>query len=171
MRKDTDLQILIIEFRIQNLNYVSCYKKKMLLNVSHNDPEIRQKINNEVGKSFSLRERIRMGGIGSPKLHITECSIQIHNLLILDNRINTCNIELRPKGIIVGFGVKLETYALVIPYYKLALYKGKAEEYSIYRDTYYVKVKAGSKDRPIHKFMQKVLASKADQAHNSFENL
>ena len=76
----------------------------------------------------------------SGKLFITETSIDIHNLLVLDQNINQCNIELRPKGIIVHFRSLLKTYGLIIPYYKLKIYKGKAEEYSIYKDHSTIKV-------------------------------
>ncbi len=132
----------------------------MLLNVSYNNPERREKINEEVGKAFSLVERIKMKGVGSSKLFITPTSIEIHNLLILDKYTNTCNIEIRPDGIIVTFRSLLETYALVIPYYKLKLYRGKAKEYSIYRDQYFIKVKADTKST--HNFMKKVLDFKAN---------
>ena len=66
-------------------------------------------------KTFSLKERWAKGGIGSSKLVIGQSSMDIHNLLVLDNNRNTCNIELRPKGIILRFRSLLETYALVIP--------------------------------------------------------
>jgi len=105
-------------------------------------------------------ERIKMKGVGSHKLFITSTSIEIHHLLILDKYINTCNIEIRPDGIIVTFRSLLETYALVIPYYKLKLYKSKAEEYSIYRDHYFIKVKADTKNT--HIFMKKLLDFKAN---------
>jgi len=131
----------------------------MLANVSYNKPELREKITKEVGKPFSLLERIKMNGIGSGKLFITSTSIEIHNLLILDKYTNTCNIEMRPDGIIVTFRSILETYALIIPYYKLHLYKGKAEEYSIYRDHFFIKVKANEK--AVHQFMKKILNFKA----------
>ena len=135
----------------------------MLLNVSYNNPEIKRKINAEVGTPFTLRERIKMGGIGSSKLFITSTSVEINNLLILDSYINTCNIEMRPKGILVGFRSLLESYALVIPYYKLSLYKGKAEEYSIYRDQYFIKIRAKAKDKSTHRFIKKVMGYKAEQ--------
>ena len=134
----------------------------MLLNVSYNNPEVKRKINEEVGPPFTLRERIKMRGIGSSKLFITATSIEIHNLLILDSYVNTCNIEMRPKGIIVGFRSLLESYALIIPYYKLSLYKGKAEEYSIYRDKYFIKIRAKAKDKSTHNFMKKILDYKAE---------
>ena len=103
----------------------------MLLNVSYNESEVKKKIEATVGKPFPLKERWSMSGVGSPKLLISSTSTDIYNLLILDNNLNTCNIELRPNGIILRFRSLLETYALIVPYYKLNLYKGKAEEYSI----------------------------------------
>lgn len=141
----------------------------MLQNISYNRPAIKAKIDAEVGKTFTLVERMRLKGIGSPKLHITNTSIEIQNLLILDNNAKTCNIEMRPNGIIVMFRSILETYALIIPYYKLTLYKGKAEEYSIYRDHYFIKVKADSPE--IHKFFRKVIDYKADNAPSQIDDL
>ena len=141
----------------------------MLLNVSYNNKKITERIDAEVGKPFLLKERFKMGGIGSPKLHITEASIEIRNLLLLDNNADCCNIELRPKGIILGFRSLLESYALVIPYYKLTLYKGDIDIYSIYRDHYFVKVKADTK--AIQKFFKKLLDLKADSSPTPIEDL
>ncbi|WP_422081570.1 hypothetical protein [Ulvibacterium sp.] len=141
----------------------------MLLNVSYNDKKITEKIDSEVGKPFTLKERWAMGGIGSPRLFITETSIEIHNLLILDNNRDQCNIEMRPKGIIVRFRSLLETFALVIPYYKLTLYKGDMAKYSIYRDHHFIKVQADTK--AIQKFFKKILDYKADNRPTSIEDL
>jgi hypothetical protein len=141
----------------------------MLLNVSYNEPDIKEKIETAVGKPFSLRERWAKGGIGSSKLVITQTSIDIHNLLILDNNRNTCNIELRPRGVILRFRSLLETYALVIPYYKLTLYKGKAQEYSIYKDKQFIKVEADTK--ATFKFFSKLSAEKANNKLPGLEDL
>ena len=141
----------------------------MLLNVSYNDPKIDREIKQEIGAYLSLKERWKIKGSGSPKLFITSCSIQIYNLLILDNNANSCNIEVCEKGIILRFRSLLETYALVIPYYKLTIYKGRAEEYSIYRDNYFVKIKADKKS--IHKFMEKVQQRKADEGFEYVDDL
>ncbi|MCQ0111125.1 hypothetical protein [Zhouia amylolytica] len=132
----------------------------MLVNISYNDKSLFERINNEVGKPFNLWERLKMNGTGSPKLFITSSSLQIRNLLTLDNNINTCNIEIRPKGIIIRFRSLLETYALIIPYYKLSLYKGRAQEYSIHRDHYHIKVAAKTKET--HEFMRKILDKKSN---------
>ena len=130
----------------------------MLLNISYNDPKQKKRIDEAVGKTFSLKERWKLSGIGSEKLIITSSSIDIHNLLMLDKNINSCNVELRPKGIIVRFRSLLETYGLIIPYFKLKLYKGKSHEYSIYLDQYFVKVLANSDG--VHKFFRKVKEQK-----------
>lgn len=112
-----------------------------------------------------------MRGIGSSKLIILEASIQIANLLVLDSNRNQCNFEMRPNGIIVGFRSLLESYALVIPYYKLVLYKGKAEEYSIYRDDYWIKIEAKENDKATHNFMRKILSAKAEATPTRLEDL
>lgn len=141
----------------------------MLLNVSYNDPSQKKSIDQEVGRTFSLKKRWSLGGIGSKKLIINSASIDIHNLLILDQNINTCNIELRPKGIIVRFRSLLETYGLIIPYYKLKIYKGKSQEYSIYLDHYFVKILADSSD--VHQFFKKINRQKALNSPPNLEDL
>jgi hypothetical protein len=141
----------------------------MLVNVSYNNPEITRKIDSLVGKPFTLKERWSMKGIGSPKLFITSASLEISNLLLLDNNLDSCNIELRPNGIILRFRSLLETYALVIPYYKLTLYKGDLGIYSVYMDHHFVKVQADTKT--IQKFFVKLLGYKADHMPQSPPNL
>lgn len=141
----------------------------MLLNVSYTDREITRKIDAEVGKPFTLKERWNMNGIGSPKLHILDCSLEIRNLLILDNNMDTCNIEMRPKGIVIRFRSLLETYGLIIPYYKLKLYKGDFAAYSVHRDQYFIKVRSDTK--AIQKFFKKLLDYKADNEPTSIGDL
>jgi len=141
----------------------------MLLNVSYTDKKITKKVDEAVGKPFTLKERFALNGIGSPKLFITDANIEIQNLLILDNNLNTCNIEMRPKGIIVRFRSLLETYGLIIPYYKLTVYKGDFAIYSIYKDNYFIKVKSDTK--AIQKYFRKFLDYKADNAPTSIEDL
>jgi len=141
----------------------------MLVNVSYNNKEVTRKVDEAVGKPFTLRQRWVMDGIGSPKLFITETSVEIRNLLILDNNTDSCNIEMRPKGIIVRFRSLLETFALVIPYYKLTVYKGDFAIYSIFMDNYFIKVKSDTK--AIQKYFRKILDYKVDNAPTSIEDL
>ena len=139
----------------------------MLLNISYNDIKQKKEIDKLVGKPFSIKERLKMGGIGSEKLIISSASVNIRNLLLLDNNINKCNIELRPIGIIVFFRSLLETYGLIIPYFKLKIYKGKAEEYSIYKDNLYIKVLADKKS--IHKFFKKIIKNRLENSLPSID--
>ena len=141
----------------------------MLVNVSYNNKSITEKINAEVGKPFTLRKRISLGGIGSPKMVIEDANLEIHNLLVLDNNRNVCQIELRPKGIILSFRSLLETYALIIPYYKLVVYKIGKSLFTIHKDHYFVKVDA-SKDKG-ERFIMKILDYKSDNAPTSIEDL
>lgn len=141
----------------------------MLLNISYNDPTVKRQIEKAVGRPFSLKQRWKLGGIGSQKLKINSASIDIHNLLILDNNLKSCNLELRPLGIIVHFRSLLETYGLIIPYYKLKLYKGKAKEYSLYIDQHYIKIFVDSKKN--HAFFKKVGSQKSLQVPPSLEDL
>lgn len=132
----------------------------MLANVSYNNPKLTRKIDALVGKPYSLRKRWDLGGIGSPKLEIRDCSMEIRNLLLLDNNRNTCNIELRPEGVILRFRSLLETYGLIIPYYRLTLYKGDLGIYSVHSEHHFVKVAADTK--AIQRFFVKVLGQKAE---------
>lgn len=143
----------------------------MLLNDSYKNPEQTKSINSEVGPPFTLATRIKLGGIGSPKLHISAASIGIHNLLAINEDTNTCIIELRPKGILIRFRVRLETYVLVIPYYKLVVYKGKPSTYTFYRDQFFLSIHAAPQDTPIHSFVKKMMAYKNDNSPTSIEDL
>ena len=132
----------------------------MLKNVSYNNPKQEDEINNFVGKPFNLIERLKMKGIGSGKLLIVSASKEIENLLILDQNINQCNIERRPKGILIYFRVLLETYALIIPYYKLVIFKVDSDVYTIHIDHRKVKIKV--KSNKDHEFFRNILNEKAN---------
>lgn len=126
----------------------------MLRNVSYNNSIISNEIEILVVKQFTILERIKMKGIGSSNLLIQYSNDKINNLLNLDNNLNKCNIEIRPKGIIIRFKVLLETYALVMPYYKLKVFKGKSDQYSLYKDEYVMKLKV--KNLNDHDFFKKM---------------
>ncbi|MAU54431.1 MAG: hypothetical protein P8H02_03530 [Flavobacteriaceae bacterium] len=126
----------------------------MLKNVSYNNSKIKSEINDVLGNPFTIFERIKLRGVGSPKYIISQTDSIITNLLNLDNNTNQCNIELRPKGIIVSFRSLLETYALIIPFYKLKLFKGQSNVYSIYIDEYFIKILAKKKNE--HEFIKKI---------------
>ena len=131
----------------------------MLKNISYNNPKIIDEINNYVGKPYTILKRLKIGGIGSSKLIINSADSIIENLLNLYNNLNYCNVEIRPKGIIIHFKSLLETYGLIVPFYKLKIFKGRANEYSIYIDNFFIKVNASEQNE--HDFFKKILRLRA----------
>ena len=131
---------------IKNLSYNSKKNKKLLLEI--------------VGRPLSFMERLKLRGIGSNKLVITDASKEIVDLLRLDNNLNYCNIEIRKNGIIIRFRSLLETYGLIIPYYKLVIYKGESKIYSFYKDKYYVKFFVDNESTTL--FIKKIIRLKID---------
>ncbi len=136
----------------------------MLKNISYNNLNVIDEINKLVGKPYSFLEKIKRGGVGSKKLLITKADKVIESLLILDQNINNCNIEIRSNGIIIYFRSLLETYGLIIPYYKLVVFKVSENEYTFNVDSKFVKIKTKSeKDQA---FIRKIMEEKAKNTKN-----
>ena len=138
----------------------------MLYNISYKDPKIEREINELVGKSYSLIENLKKGGIGSPKLFITRCSAAIYDLLHVNNTVKFCNIELRPKGIIIGFQSRLDVYALVIPYYKLVLFK-PGNTITFHIDHHYISIDYSKNSKGVQKFINKLELDKEKNIYYS----
>ena len=132
----------------------------MIKNLSYNSKKINLVLLELVGRPFSFIERLKLGGIGSNKLVIADASKEIVELLRLDNNVNYCNIEIRKNGLIIRFRSLLETYGLIIPYYKLIIYKGESNIYSLYKDTSHIKFFADNKSTSL--FMKKIIRLKTD---------
>ncbi|UGU14589.1 hypothetical protein LS482_12875 [Sinomicrobium kalidii] len=141
----------------------------MLLYASCNDTQNKKKIESAVGKPYTIADRVKIGGVHSPKMDIVSSSVQLHNLLILNQTDSTCIIELRPQGIILRFTAILDKYALVIPYYKLSIHKVNTNLYIIYKDDYHVKVDA--RNETGRDFIKKILKSKSDSFPTFIDDL
>ena len=134
----------------------------LLKNISYNDPKLKSEIAALVGKPFGLLERFKMCGIGSPRFRIIRASAPVEALLAVDNRRWQCNIELRPSGILLSFRSRLETYAWIVPYRSLSLFK--SEGYlTLYSSLYFARLLWDDRDKGAQKFLSKVLRFKADQ--------
>src|SRR5699024_9435343 len=133
----------------------------MLLNISQDFSEKRKLIQKEVGKPLTLEERKQIGGSTITDLPIIGSSIEIYNLLTVSDQENTCWIELRTKGIVISFRSNHDTFSLVIPFYKLKVYKGGTEEYSFYKDHYFIKIWPGGHERAAS-FLKQILKMKSD---------
>ena len=134
----------------------------MVWNTSHNDQKVEREIITAVGSQYSLLDRIIKGGIGSPKLNIISASEELSRLIYVNQDRHQCSIELRPKGIIVHLMSRLDTYALPIPYYKLTLYKGDKDVFTLFKDQYKIKVEA--KDARVKAFFRRILDEKSEQS-------
>ena len=132
----------------------------MIKNLSYNSKKIKTLLFELVGGPFSFLERLKLRGIGSSKLVITDASKEIIELLRLDNNINYCNIEIRKNGVIIRFRSLLETYGLVIPFYKLIIFKGESKIYSFYKDKHYIKFLVDNKNTNI--FVKKIITWKTE---------
>ncbi|MAJ37765.1 MAG: hypothetical protein CMC19_07570 [Flavobacteriaceae bacterium] len=133
----------------------------MLVNTSYNDKKINQEIDTLVGAPFGFFERIKMGGVGSPQMRIRTASKEILSLLNKNTNRDIANIELRPNGIIVRFHSRLENYALVIPYFKLTLFKGEKDSSSVFCDQHKITFEVYNKQ--VSKFVKRLLREKAKQ--------
>lgn len=136
----------------------------MLLNISRDFSDKREEINELVGKPFNLAERKELKSTSLHALPVTAASIEIYNLLVLNEGPTDCSLEMRSKGILISFRAAGETYSLVIPFFKLKIYKGRAEEYSFYKDNHFIKVHAGAGQPEVHRFIKKLRHYKADKA-------
>jgi len=134
----------------------------MVWNTSHNDQKVEREIITAVGSQYSLLDRIIKGGIGSPKLNIISASEELSRLIYINQDRHQCSIELRPKGIIVHLKSRLDTYALPIPYYKLTIYKGDKDLFTLFKDQHNIKIEA--KDARVKAFFRRILDEKSEQS-------
>jgi len=112
----------------------------MLLNVSYNRKEVNEQILELVGHSIPLLKRFQMRGIGSQRFVIEAANSEITDILDSTTNINFCNIELKQKGIMVWFRVKLHNYALAIPFSELKVTRS-SKTLVLESDNYFVRLK------------------------------
>ena len=139
----------------------------MILNISYNNKKVKNFINESLGKAYGFMERIKMNGIGSPKLKIKDASMDVKLLLDVNSNSKSCNIEIRPNGILIHFKSILDTYGFVIPFHKLIIFKGDKNTVTFFCDTEFIKITQDS--NASFKFVQKVMDMKIN--YNSGKNL
>jgi hypothetical protein len=134
----------------------------MIRETTYNIKEVRQEIAAVAGRSISLFKRLKMGGNGSQRLVIVEAFKDLEALIDVDNRSRFCNIELRENGIILHFRSRLESFAWVVPFHILSLFKSD-DSLSIYAGAEFVRVKAAHNSLLNQKFINKILEMKAEK--------
>ena len=95
----------------------------MIINTTHHNSEHKQIIADLIGNSYTLVQKLKLGGIGSKRMIIDDVSPNMKSMMNTVSDINYANIELRPKGILVMINQGLKNFTWIIPYYQLVIYK------------------------------------------------
>ncbi len=132
----------------------------MIYDTSIKNKQIIRKINERLGHAYSFMKSIRMGGTGSNRMLISQCSEDMKEYLSKFQGPKYANIELRPKGIIVHLKRNNTTHhSWVIPFYKLVIYN--TDHFAIYEDGKFIKFDRSAFRESNNKFISKLLEKKA----------
>ena len=127
----------------------------MILNTTHYNSDHKQIIADIVGRSFSLVQKLRMGGIGSKRMIIDDVSPNMQSIMNTVADINYGNIELRPNGILLRINKGLKNFTWVIPFYQLVIYKTNGS--SIHAQGRFVHFRNSKTFKENKKFFNKLL--------------
>ena len=130
----------------------------MFYDTTFSNKERTKAINAVMGKPFGLVERIKMGGIGSPRFIVEEVSPSFEIVMNRKSNVNYDTIELRPNGIIIHFAKALKSFAWLIPYYKLSIFQ--AETIKFYSENKFIQIKRDNQWKALQRFIRKLLKSK-----------
>ncbi|MBT8325614.1 MAG: hypothetical protein KJO96_09965 [Winogradskyella sp.] len=130
----------------------------MVLDTTYYNKDHKQLINDLVGASFSLMQRLKMNGVGSKRMIVDDVSPNMANMMNLVSDINYANIELRPNGILIMINKGLKNFTWVIPYYQLVLYKTNGA--SIHAQGRFIHFKPNKTFKENKKFFDKLLNEK-----------
>ena len=90
-------------------------------------------------------------------------------LLDLDHNTNYCNIELRPGGIIVGFRSILETYAWIVPYARLSIFRSKGVV-TLYAGEHFMRLLSTDLNKSHGTFIRRLVRLKAKASRDLLPN-
>ncbi len=130
----------------------------MILNTTHYNTDNKQIIADLIGSSFSLVQKLKLGGIGSKRMIIDDVSPNMRSMMNSVADINYANIELRPKGILVMINKGLKNFTWIIPYYQLVIYKTNGS--SIHAQGRFVHFRNSKTFKENKKFFDKLLDEK-----------
>lgn len=141
-------------------------RKVMVFDTTYKNEDYIEKSALLVGKSFSILERIKQGGIGSSRFIIESISPKLDLGKLKSAEIDYGNIELRPKGIIVHYTRILERFSWIIPYYSLVIYN--AQFFSIHANGNYMQFLKNKNYTDNKKFIHKMMGLKIDFLNLSY---
>lgn len=136
----------------------------MIFNTTYNNKDTEASINTIVGSSYSFFEAIRMKGVGSKRMMISDVSQGFRSVLNTVSDINYGNIEIRKKGIIVHINKGLKNFSWAIPFYQLHTYKTTG--FSVHAQGNYIRFTNNKLLKENKKFIQKIVDLKIENDKN-----
>lgn len=131
----------------------------MLIDTTVLTKEKKLQVENKVGCSFSIWDSLKLKGIGSTKLNISAYSSGFKSILEQNNAINYCNIELRPKGIIIYLNKRATRYSWIVPYYQLSLFY--SNDFSFHSNGQFLRIQKDALSKKSRPFINKIIQQKA----------
>lgn len=126
----------------------------MIFETSYLNKEFDYESDLQLGKSFGILDKLKLGGVGSSRMVIEKYSSSILPNSIQVPDINYGSIELRPKGILVHFTNQLNRYSWIIPYYRLVIFS--TDYFSIHANGQFISFRKDNFYKANTKFIAKM---------------
>ncbi|MCB9245811.1 MAG: hypothetical protein H6606_05220 [Flavobacteriales bacterium] len=124
------------------------------------DRVLEQEVDQLLGKRFGLMYKLKNGSVGSEPFIVQAWKGDFNFDPESKDYDRKCNMELRPKGIIVHYRKQMSTFIWPIPFHQLTIFQS-AGIITIYQNTNFLKVKPMYRRKMSSPFIRKVLEAKA----------
>ena len=132
----------------------------MIHDTTYTNKEVSVFFNDLLGKPFSIIKSLKLGGVGSKRMMISQVSPGFSSIMNTVSDINYGNIELREKGILVHINKGLKNFSWAIPFYQLHIYN--TDTFSIHTQGNFVKFTKNKLFRENKKFLGKLVDLKIE---------
>ena len=132
----------------------------MIHDKTYTNKEVSVFFNDLLGKPYSIIKSLKLGGVGSKRMMISQVSPGFSSIMNTVSDINYGNIELREKGILVHINKGLKNFSWAIPFYQLHIYN--TETFSIHAQGNFVKFTKNKLLRENKKFLGKLVDLKIE---------
>jgi hypothetical protein len=132
----------------------------MLIKYSTLNKKTKRQVIELVGKPYTIWQRFKMNGNGSQRFQIVDGNSEILDLLKSPGTTDPyINIELRSTGLILHIRVRLDNWALVLPYHGLSIFS-QNNHLNIYSGQWKIRL-TGYRNSPVRlDFIKKVIEYK-----------
>ncbi|QHI35714.1 hypothetical protein IMCC3317_10610 [Kordia antarctica] len=130
----------------------------MIVNTTYTDKEASRLIDTHLGEQFTILQRIKLKGIGSKRMIISNVSPKMKSYLNTVDDLNYGSIELRPKGILIHIHKKLNSFSWIVPYYRLHIYT--SAYFSIHANGNFIQFNKNKLFKENKAFIEKMIAQK-----------